>query len=285
MTSDNSNSMKYFFMLFFTIVILPIYSQTGFYLHPSIEYKFDTNHNLSYDIITPQNYSIHVKARNFTAEKTIFMGLQLGYRSKCCFFETGWAQDKFASGITISATAYDVNKKSYYTKERKYYDGAAFNKIPLRFGIRLFGKDSVAIGKKLGWQAFVFGSLDVLIAKAANSPINDEFIINPQGDAVSYSYYPGRSYGITMKKTMGIMLKAYTKKGHNINFSFSYLASNFGDLFDPKLTLNNINFTNYDDTKYHAGVFSYGSGFYLSVSTDIATKNWFKKKREVDYYH
>lgn len=276
--------MKQFILIFFTLVALPLYSQTGFYLHPAIEYKFDTNRNVPFDITTPQNYTIHIAPRNFTAEKTVFLGLQLGYRNKYWFFETGWGQDKFASGIIISANAYDVNKKSYYTKERKYYGGAVFNKIPLRFGIRLFGKDSVASGKKLRCQFFVFGSLDIFIARSVNKPINDEFIINPQGDAVSYSYYPGRSYGITMKKTIGFMVKAYNKKGNNINFSISYLPSFLGDLLFSSRYNNNIYFTNYDNTTYHYTTSCFGSGFYLSLSTDIATKNWFKKKREVDYY-
>lgn len=277
--------MKQFILIFFTLVAFPLYSQTGFYLHPAIEYKFDTNRNVPFDITTPQNYTIHIAPRNFTAEKTVFLGLQLGYRNKYWFFETGWAQDKFASGITISANAYDVNKKSYYKKERKHYGGAAFNKIPLRFGIRLFGKDSIATGKKLRCQFFVFGSLDIFIARSINKPINDEFIINPQGDAVSYSYYPGRSYGKTMKKTIGFMIKAYNKKGYNINFSINYLPSFLGDLLFSSHYNNNIYFTNYDNIKYHYTTSCFGSGFYLSLSTDIATKNWFKKKRELDYYH
>lgn len=276
--------MKHFILIFFTILTLPIYSQTGFYFHPAIEYKFDTNRNTPFDIITPQNYTIHIEPRNFTAEKTVFLGLQLGYRNKFCFFEIGWGQDKFASGITISATAYDANKKSYYTKERKHYGGAALNKIPLRFGIRLFGKDSVATGKKNRCEGFLFGSIDFLISKPEASAKNDEFQINPQGDIVSYSYHSGRSFGIQTKKTIGLMLKTYTKKGNNINFSISYLPSFFGDLFFSSHYASSIFFTNYDNTTYHYTSSSFGSGLYFCISTDLYTKNWFKKKKDVDYY-
>lgn len=276
--------MKQIILIFISIVALPLYSQTGYYLHPAIEYKFDTNRNVPFDITTPQNYTIHIAPRNFTAEKTVFLGLQLGYRSKFCFFETGWAQDKFASGITVSANAYDLDKKLYYTKERKYYGGAAFNKIPLRFGVRLWGKDSVATGKKIFWQGFLFGSIDLLINRRGTTPTNDEFIINPQEDAVSCSYYPGRSYGIITKKTMGLVIKAYTKKRNNINFSISYLPSFLGDLFFSSHTSSSIYFTNYDNTQYHYTTSSFGSGVYFSISTDLYTKNWFKKKRDVDYY-
>ncbi len=276
--------MKQFFLVFITIVALPIYSQTGFYLHPAIEYKFDINRNVPFDITTPQNYTIHIEPRNLTAEKIPFLGLQLGYRNKYCFFETGWAQDKFASGITISATAYDMDKKSYYLKERKYYGGAAFNKIPLRFGVRLWGKDTIATDKKLCWQGFLFGSIDFLISRPEAPPINDEFLINPQGDIVNYSYHSGRSYGIIAKKTIGLMFKTFTKKGNTINFSVSYLPSFLGDLFFSSHLSNNIYFTNYDNIEYHYTTASFGSGLYFSISTDISTKNWFKKKQAVDYY-
>lgn len=276
--------MKHLIFIFCTLVALPIYSQTGYYLHPAIEYKFDTNRNVPFDITTPQNYTIHIEPRNFTAEKTVFPGLQLGYRSKYWFFETGWGMDKFASGITLSGTVYDADKKSYYTKERKHYGGAALNKIPLRFGIRLFGKDSVATGKKLRCQFFIFGSIDFLISKPEAPATNDEFQINPQGDVVSYSYHPGRSFGIQTKKTIGLMLKTYTKKGNNINFSISYLPSFLGDLFFSSHYASSIYFTNYDNTTYHYTTSSFGSGFYIGLSTDLYTKNWFKKKQDVDYY-
>jgi hypothetical protein len=276
--------MKHFFLAFFILISLHVYSQPRFYLHPSIEYKFDTNDNLGFDITTPQNYTIQVKARNFTAEQLPFLGLQIGYNRKNWFFETGWAFDKFACGITVKATVYDMNKHQYYTKERRDYNGSAINKIPLRLGIRLFGKDSIKNGKKIRYQAFIFGSLDLIIPIHSDKIKNDDFIINPQGNAVNYNYSAGDFAFISLKKTIGFTLKTYTNKGRNINYSISYLGSSNGDMFFTRFAGSAMIFTNYDQTKYNAVTISRGSGFYIGISTDLYFKNMHRRNNTTDYY-
>jgi hypothetical protein len=275
--------MKQFSVFFCILFSSSLFSQTGFYLHPSIEYKFDINTNFQINITTIQNYTIHLTPKNITPETIVFAGFQIGYRGKNTFFETGWGQDKFSSGITISATAYDLDKHKYYTKVRKDYGGATFNKIPLRFGIRLFGNDSVATNKKNKWQAFMFGSLDVFIPVSSDKEKKDVFITNQQGDAINYQFKSFSMLGIALKTTIGLMLKRKMIKGRNINFSLSYLPSYNAGIFSSG-TGNTLIFTNYDKTKYLLGNFSDGAGFYLGISSDLFIKNWFHKKQNVAYY-
>ena len=277
--------MKHYFFTFFILFSLHVNSQPGFYFHPSIEYKFDTNDNLGFDITTPQNYTIHVKARNFTAEQLPFLGLEIGYHRKNWFFESGWVQDKFACGITLKATVYDMNKHEYYTKQRKDYIGDRINKIPFRLGIRLFGKDTIQTGKKMRYQAFIFGCLDVIIPVHSGNAINDNFIINPQGNAVNYYSSPSDFAFVSLKKTIGFILKTYTSKGRNINYSISYLGSSNGDWFFTRFAGSALIFTNYDKTTYNAVMISRGSGFYFGISTDLYFKNIFKKKAVNEYYY
>ena len=174
-------------LLFFTPFV---FSQTGFYISPTLEYKFDTNKNTSYSLTTTQGSNIDVKALNFTPEHVVFLGLRIGWQWRNNFLEIGYGQDRSSLGIKISANCYDTEKQNYYTKFITGYQSLHYNKIPIRAGYRLWGADTIAENKKFRWQGFLFGGLDLFIANSlspTNGNTNGEFVTDPLGDAVKYS--------------------------------------------------------------------------------------------------
>jgi hypothetical protein len=263
--------MKKTFVLLLSIVCTLVYGQTGFYFHPELNYKFDINNNGPVAIRTTQGFVINQTPNNFTAERTLFIGAMLGYRSKFWYLESGCIQDKWASGITFSAKVYDANAQQYKTQKTTFYGGQSFYKIPLRLGIKLWGADTVIINKKWRWQGFLELSINQFILGGSTDSKNATFIVNPSGDVLTANYYSSSTMQQT--KAVGLLLKAYNKKGRNINFSLNYNLSNEGNIFHtPSPAGNIITLANYDKALYRSFAFSYGSGIYLGISTDIYLK-------------
>ena len=159
----------------------------------------------------------------------------------------------------------------------------AYSKIPLRMGIKLFGKDSVSTGKTHRWQSFLFGGFDLLIRPSipAETGGSNTFVTDKLGHTVKYESQLGSDIRYGGLYTIGFMLKGYNKKGRSIlNFSVHFSqGTRYG-----QTSYMNIKFTNYDGTVYRSAVISKSSGLYFSLSTDIYPKNWFKKKDQLEYY-
>jgi hypothetical protein len=276
--------MKQLAFIIFICTYTLSYSQKGFYLHPSIDYKFDINSNLAYNIITSQGFIIEVTPRNFTAQPLPFLGLQMGYRKKNWFFETGWAQDKFASGLTLTTTEYNTGTQHYETKHYKEYGGTSYNKVPLRFGIRLWGGDTLAATKKWRWQVFVVGSYEVLFKKPVENTKHEQFTTNSQNQKVDFYYYTQDAFTIQRKKTLGFTIKGYTKNGKNINFSVYSLLPQTNANYRHAWSANLMHINNFDGTYNTFHYVSFGGGIYFGISTDMFAKSWLNKKQETDYY-
>jgi hypothetical protein len=271
--------MKKITILFLTILYTHLYAQTGFYIHPELNYKLDFNHNGPITIKTNQGFVIEQAPNNFTSERTVFFGAMIGYRRKFWYVESGCIQDKWASGVTLSANVYDASTQLYKKQENIFYGGQSFYKIPLRLGIKLWGNDSIKTGNNWRWQYFLELSINEDIRSNSMATGNAAFIINPNGDALTASYY---SWSNTQQtKAIGIIMKGSNKKGRNLNVSLTYGFSNAGKIFIPPAPAYNfITFTNYDKTTYNTYTQSYGAGIYLGVSTDLYLKN--KNKPEAE---
>ena len=270
--------MKKNIFFIFIFIYFSGYSQRGFYIRPSLDYKLDINSNLAFSITTPQGFTMQTKPRNFTAEPLPFLGLQIGFRKKNWYFETGCTQDKFAAGLVVTATIYNASQQKYETKHYTEYSGGDYNKVPIRLGIRLWGKDTVASYKKWRWQGFITGSLDLYFRKPINKTQNEVFNTNPQNQAVDFYFYSEDIYYFFIKKSIGFVLKGYTKNGRNINFSINGFISRIQADKTPVSAVNIIGFNNFDGKKYGTYYRSYGSGIYFGISTDIFPKDWRKKK-------
>jgi hypothetical protein len=221
---------------------------------------------------------MQTKPRNFTAEPFPFLGLQMGYRKKNWFFETGWTQDKFAAGLVVTANIYNTSQQKYETKHYKEYSGGDYNKVPIRLGIRLWGNDTVSSYKKWRWQGFIIGSFDLFFRKPIEKTQKEVFNTNTQNQAVDFYFYPKEIYSFFIKKSIGFILKGYTKNGRNINFSINGFISRIQGNSSPTSDIIIIGFNNFDGKGYNTYYRSYGSGIYFGISTDMFPKDWRKKK-------
>jgi|ERR1051326_1239413 hypothetical protein len=270
--------MKNSFLSLLIFITANIYSQTGFYLQPTIEHKWHINSTTPYDITTQQGYVMKIEPINFYdfGLSDFNYGLLCGYQTKKLFFETGWTGDQLGIDFNIIGTACSPFDTTYYVYKSEIKSGALFNKYPFRFGLKLLGKDSVPIGKKMRWQCFLYGGIDYLRVQGTGQFGSSSWgvIINPNHDAIQFEDYESTNfYRGEILKTIGFIFKSYNKKGKNIiNFSIHYSHGNREMYYSiPK-------FTNYDQVVYMGlPVFSKGSGLYINVSKDIYPLNIYRK--------
>jgi hypothetical protein len=276
--------MRKYFCFISICLSVNLYSQKGFYLRPIVEHKVHVNNDHPYDVTTAQGYTIRVTPINFYTSQGFDIGFYAGYRAKNCFFETGWSQDQGNQGVRLTATTFERYDNSFHKTEIVYSVGMEYNKYPFKIGLKLFGKDSISANKKLRWQCFLYGGIDLL----TRPPIPAEngsgyvFITNKYGDSVIYESQLGSNIRWGRLNTIGLMLKAYNRKGRtvlNLSVHYSQGARN------QQITFTSLKFTNYDGTVYKSWVGSKGSGLYFSVSTDIYPMNFFKKKQKQADYH
>jgi hypothetical protein len=266
---------KYSCILFFFLTV-NLYAQVGFYVRPVIEHKFHANSGTSYNVITPQGYTLKVEPINFYPLRGLDIGLYLGYRTKNFFFETGWSQDQGSHGVRISGMSYSVSDSSFYLSDVIYKTGVAYNKIPLKIGVKLFGKDSVTSGQNWNLQGFVYGGIDFLIRQPAlpHDGTDYYFITDKNLDTIKGNARLGTQLKWGYLNTIGFMLKIQNRKGYVLNLSVHYSQ---GSSYN-QTSYSSLTFTNYDGTTYKSFISSRSSGLYLSISTDIYPLQLVKKK-------
>lgn len=270
--------MRKLILISLTILSANVYSQKGFYLKPVIEHKWHINNDLGYSVTTLQGYNINVRPLNFFTLPGLEMGIHVGYRTKNFLFETGWCTDESSTGMRYVATGYSNSIKQYYTDIFSEIDGVVYNKYPIRAGVKLFGKDSVATGKKLRWQGFLVGGYDILRRREMDEygGYSHTFVINSNQDYVQQENVYGTQITRSHLWSIGFLLKGYNKKGRNIfNVEVHYSqGARYGQTAYRKIT-----FTNFDGTEYHSFLQSKGSGLYITFSKDIYPINFFKKNK------
>ena len=161
-----------------------VFGQKGFYLSPILDHKWYTNNNRSCDIITQQGNVVNIYPINSHTDGFGF-GLNAGYQTKNLFFECGLALDHANLGFIIRST--DFHPIGHYSGIADYaeYSGKYFfARIPVRAGIKLFGKDSVFINKKLRWQGFLYGGGDYLLFGRGSGAIGNTYFFYT--DSVNY---------------------------------------------------------------------------------------------------
>lgn len=254
------------FLLFLSV---QLFAQKGFYVRPAIERKFHANKGLTIPITTQNNYTLIVKPKRFYTMQGFNLGLYAGYRTKNWFAEIGWAQDDANSGIDLIQTDYRKYNNTYYSSLMFDAGGQSYSRYGIKFGIKLFGSDSVALHKKYRWQGFLFGGVELMIRPPipAETGLGFVYYTNANLDSMLYSSYfsSGIRYGIM--GTLGFMLKGYNKKGKNIvNFSVHFSQARRYN----QLSYQKINFYDYKDgSNYETYTFSKGSGLYFTISKDI----------------
>lgn len=259
--------MKNYILVIICFLSIEMLAQKGFYVRPIVEHKFHINDGTNFNITTPQGYVLKVEPINFYPQKGFDIGLYIGYRTKNFFFETGWSQDQGNQGVRVSGLSYNAPDSSFYHTELTYKTGIAYNKIPVKIGAKIFGKDSIAAEKNWGLQGFVYGGLDFLSRQPGELTGGSayDFITNSNMDTLKYQAKIGTQMKWAYMSSVGFMLKAYNKKGITINLSVHYSQ---GVQYNYT-SYTGLTFTNHDGTVYKSYVSSRSSGLYFSISTDI----------------
>lgn len=270
--------MKKYILAVLSLLSIAIYAQRGLYVRPIVEHKFHTNSGTSFNLVTPQGYTLKVEPINFYAQRGFDIGVYLGYRTKNFFFETGWSQDQGNQGVRVSGLSYYAGDSSFYHTELTHMSGIAYNKIPLKAGLKIFGMgDTVKNDKNWNWQGFVYGGLDFLSRQpgALTQGSSYNFITNKNLDTLKYEAKLGTNVSWSYLGTVGFMLKARNKNGITLNMSLHYSQ---GARYSHT-SYTGLTFTNYDGTTYKSFVSSRSSGIYFSISTDIYPLHLFRASR------
>jgi hypothetical protein len=257
---------KIIFLLFLSV---QVFAQKGFYLRPAIERKFHANKGFTIPITTQNDYTLIVKPKRFYTMQGFNLGLYAGYRTKNWFAEIGWAQDDANSGIDLILTDYRKYNNTYYSSRTLDAGGQSYSRYGIKFGIKLFGNDSVSPNKKYRWQGFLFGGLEFLIRPPipAETGLGFVYYTNANLDSMLYTSYFSSGIRYGFMGTLGFMLKGYNKKGRNmINFSVHFSQARRYN----QMSYQKINFYDYKDgSNYETYTFYKGSGLYFTISKDI----------------
>lgn len=266
--------MKKYILVILAFVSIELYAQKGFYVRPIVEHKFHINNGTDFNIITPQGYVLKVEPINFYPQKGFDIGLYIGYRTRNFFFETGWSQDQGNQGVRVSGLSYYAPDSSFYHTELTYKTGIAYNKIPVKIGAKIFGKDSIVGDGNWALQGFVYGGIDFLSRQtgAINGSNSYNFITNKNMDTLKYEAQLGTQMDWGYMNTIGFMLKAHNKKGLTVNLSVHYSQG----VQYSHTSYTGLTFTNHDGTVYKSFVSSRSSGLFFSLSTDIYPVQLFK---------
>jgi hypothetical protein len=255
-----------------------MYSQKGFYLHPTFESKkLFLNRNASFSVTTAQGIVVNVHSMNLSTMEGADIGLLIGYRTKNYFFETGISQDRMQQGFSVLNPNSLNNLHSAWGGYSSIGGNANFTKFPFRMGVKLFGADTMYAERKLRWQGFLYGGVDYLFTRGvAGSASDTEFIVDTAGHSIVIS----RVNELDLKHrhalfaNMGFMIKTYTKKGRTfLNISIDYKQT-----LQPNniLDITKVVIQNYDGHTYSSALKTRGSCFTLTLSTDI----YLKRKRK-----
>jgi hypothetical protein len=276
--------MKKIIILIFNIYLFGIlHSQTGFYFKPLAEVKWNHSKfkNQSYQVNTSNGKTINVKAINNYRNNGFNAGINIGYQGRKFFCETGLSVDGAGTGVLVSGFSYTKQDSTYNgISLMSQGGGSGYRKFPLRYGYKLYGRDSVKQGKKMYCNLFLFGGLDILtlIGTPDLSPFGssglDFYDKNGVVTKVKLSdYQTGTNW--TYYKSIGIVAKFYGKKHKNIfNVAFNFSsAPKYTMLSETRIIVSDAN-----GTKYQNSFFGNGGGFYLTISKDFYPRNWFKRK-------
>lgn len=272
--------MKLLILLFTILCFGSVYSQNTFYISPVFQKKMETNNNIDFNFITPQNLAVSIDVKRAYAVPGFNIGFIFGYRFKNYFFETGWVQDQSGQAFVINTTAYTNTgvDSTYYNPHVSNFTSISFNKYPIRFGLKIAGADSVKLNKKLKWNLFAFGGIDVFKRPPIGISTGSlfEFPVTPAFDKVTIESEFLNFSTKAFLPTIGLTLKGYNKKGRNvINFGLHYSQG----LRRYYTSGTKIVFTNVDGYKYNHAAYSKGSGFYFTISKEI--NPMYKRQRKI----
>lgn len=272
-----------------------VYSQKGFYLRPLVQTKkWNINREQSIKVTTAQGFILDIKSDKFTGDAGADLGLCMGYSSNRYFFESGISQDRTGVGINYQIltqvekfNTLTTNANNYFCNKISITSGKfTWLKIPFRMGVKLFGNDSIMVGRKLRWEGFWYGGIDCLFQYGLSTRqiTGHSFIIDEQNHELSVYYDIGGENKLsrTYLINSGFMIKTHTKKGRPfLNFSIDFSQS-----LKPKTIVDDakIIVVNYDGMSYSSIVKARGSSLTITISKDIYTKNWFKKKQQLQQY-
>jgi hypothetical protein len=166
-------------------------------------------------------------------------------------------------------TDYRKYNNTYYSSRTLDAGGQSYSRYGIKFGIKLFGNDSVSPNKKYRWQGFLFVGLEFLIRPPipAETGLGFVYYTNANLDSMLYTSYFSSGIRYGFMGTLGFMLKGYNKKGRNmINFSVHFSQARRYN----QMSYQKINFYDYKDgSNYETYTFSKGSGLYFTISKDI----------------
>lgn len=272
-----------------------VYSQKGFYIRPTVQAKkWFINREQSFKITTAQGYVVNIKSDNFSTDEGFDLGLCLGYRAKRYFFESGISRDLTGVGMSYQILSQYENNFTPSANANKYFTyyvstaSGSFTwlKIPFRMGLKLFGNDSIVAGRKLRWEGFWYGGIDYLFQYGLSTRqiTGHSFIIDEQDHELNVYYDIGGEIELvrTWLVNTGFMIKTHTKKGR----PFLNLSIDFSQSLRPKTIVDQAKITvvNYDGMSYSSIIKARGSSFTITLSKDLYTKNWFKKKQQLQQY-
>lgn len=285
--------MNKIILMCFITLSANVYSQTGFYLRPTIQTKkWYLNREQSFRVTTAQGFVVNLKSDNFGGDAGADLGFCLGYRNKRYFFESGLSQDRTGVGISYRILdqflIYTTSGSKEFIVNDVIESGGKFTwlKIPVRMGVKLFGNDSITAGRNLRWEGFWYGGIDFLFQYGLTTRMitGHSFFIDEQNHVLSVYYDVGGETKLsrTCLVNTGFMIKTHTKKGRPfLNFSIDFSQS-----LRPKTIVDQtkIIVVNYDGMSYSSIIKARGSSFTITISKDIYTKNWFKKKQQLEQY-
>lgn len=285
--------MNKIILICFITLSANVYSQKGFYLRPTIQTKkWYINREQSFRVTTAQGFVVDIKSDNFGGDAGADLGLCIGYRTKRYFFESGLSQDRTGVGMSYQVITQDANSPIFSSKEYFVNNVIEFGgkftwlKLPFRTGVKIFGSDSIIEGRKLLWEGFWYGGIDCLFQYGLSTRqiTGRSFIIDEQNHEFSVYYDIGGETKLsrTYLFNSGFMIKTYTKKGRPfLNFSIDFSQS-----LKPKTIVDDakIIVVNYDGMSYSSIIKARGSCLTITFSKDIYTKNWFKKKQQLQQY-
>jgi hypothetical protein len=201
----------------------------------------------------------------------------LGYDNKNWFFELGTAPDESSSGVRVNVMGYRAGEQRYVREEITIKQGIYFNNYSAKAGVKIFGRDSVLHNKLLRWNWYLCGGIDLL--HGAKVPletiITKDFVLNEQGDYLTYYSHIGRALRWGFLYTFGTSLRGYNKKGNNIftmNIYYGYGAINRG-----RLSYHTNEIINFDGTRYYSSYSAGGEGVVISITKNIYFSQLTKK--------
>lgn len=264
--------------LFFCNICKP---QSSWHLTPQIECKAQINL-----ASLPFQFTDTINTFFYTPQEFVFVK-KLNYG---CLVSRNFKKIKFEIGALTDFVTFKYKLKLVSSNGYSFTHNSSNiirnYRIPLKISILLFGRDSVASGRKYFSKLYFSFGKDIRalrlsnlfkklrynsereeINKKTSYGLNSEFVVS---ETITSTSVP-RHYS----NNLGMQFSLYSRKGNNIlnisvNYSFylkgGYLANHI------EFMANNRTYYTSDEARVNA--------IYLSFSKDIGIKNYFKKQKQ-----